>query len=163
MLFQRLAFAVAAALSIAACASAHKSTFNTGTGPATVTTSDENKTTTVRTKEGTFTAGQGAVDLAKLGVPIYPAAKTAESGGYAMTGREGNAQVVSLTSGDAFAKVYAWYRAKMPRGSEKLKVSDPGAEMAEFVSNADGNEQRTVMVQDKDGRTLILISRNVRK
>lgn len=158
----RLAFAMAV-LVLTACAGSHKTVVNTEAGTATVTTSDDNKTTTMRTKEGTFTAGEGAVNIAKLSVPVYPGAKTSESGGYAMTGRNGDAQVVSLTSPDAFAKVYAWYRIKMPPGSEKLKVSNPGAEMAEFVSGSGSNEQRTVMIQNRGGQTLILISRNVRK
>lgn len=162
MSFFRLAFAMAA-LALTACGGSHNSTANTAAGTATVTTSDDNKTTTMHTKEGTFTAGEGAVDIAKLSVPVYPGAKTSESGGYAMTGRDGDAQVVSLTSPDAFAKVYAWYRAKMPSGSEKLKVSNPGAEMAEFVSVTAGREERTVMLQARNGQTLILISRNVRK
>lgn len=162
MSFFRLAFAMAA-LVLTACGGSHKSTVNTAAGTATVTTSDDNKTTTMQTKEGTFTTGEGAVNIAKLSVPVYPGAKTSESGGYAMTGRNGDAQVVSLTSPDAFAKVYAWYRAKMPSGSEKFKVSNPGAEMAEFVSGSDGSEQGTVMIQNKGGQTLILISHNVRK
>lgn len=162
MSFFRLAFAMAA-LALTACGGSHRTTVNTEAGTATVTMSDDNKTTTMQTKEGTFTAGEGAVNIAKLSVPVYPGAKTSESGGYAMTGRDGDAQVVSLTSPDAFAKVYAWYRTKMPSGSEKLKVSNPGAEMAEFVSGSGVGEQRTVMLQNKDGQTLILISRNVKR
>lgn len=162
MVFLRLAFAMAAIV-LTACAGSHKTTANAQTGAASVTTNDDNKTTTMQTKEGTFTAGEGAVNVAKLSVPVYPGAKTSESGGYAMTGRNGAAQVVSLTSPDAFSKVYAWYRAKMPAGSKKLEVSDPGAEMAEFVSANGESEQRTVMIQNRAGRTLILISRDVRK
>jgi len=162
MSFLRRAFAMAAFV-LTACGGSHRSSLNTEAGVATVTTSADNKTTTMQTKEGTFTAGEGAVNIAKLSVPVYPGAKTSETGGYAMTGRGGDAQVVSLTSPDAFSKVYAWYHAKMPSGSEKLKVSNPGAEMAEFISVIARKEERTVMLQRRGGQTLILISRNVRK
>lgn len=159
----RFAIAVALTLAVCACTDAHKSTVTTGNGAATVTTNEDNNTTTVQTKEGTFKTGKGAVDLVSLAVPIYPGAAASESGGYAMSGKQGNAQVVSLTSNDDFARVYAWYKAQMPAGSEKMRITSGATRMAEFALGENTKDTRTVMIQAQQRRTSILISHNVKR
>lgn len=159
----RFLMCIAIALAVCACTNAHSTTVRTAHGPATVTTNDGDNTTTVQTKEGTFTTGKGAVDLVGLAVPIYPGATASESGGYAMTGKLGKAQVVSLTSNDTFARVYAWYSAQMPAGSEKMKITSGATQMAEFALGEHSKDQRTVMIQAQQRRTSILISHNVKK
>lgn len=150
---------IAASLSLCACGGHKSTTVYTGSDNATVTTTDDNKTTTVETKEGTYTAGKDAVDVTKLAIPVYPGAnKSDDSGGYSMSGKEGSAQVVMLTTPDSFDKVYAWYKAQLPKGAETMKVSNGGTDMAQFATGVQSNDQSTVMIEAKDGKTQILIS-----
>jgi len=147
------------AVTLASCGGGHKSTVYTGNGTATVTTSEDNKTTTVESKEGTYTAGKDAVDLTKLAVPVYPGAtKGDDNTGYAVNSKEGQAQVVMLSTPDSFDKVYAWYKAQLPKDAEKMKVSNAGTDMAQFATGDKTNDQSSVMIESKDGKTQILIS-----
>jgi len=156
--------ALTAVLALAACGGGHKSTVYTSSGNATVTTSDDNKTVQVESKEGTYKAGKDAVDLSKLAVPLYPGAtQNEDSGGYAMSGKEGSAQVVVLTTGDSFDKVYAWYKAQLPKGAEKMKVASGGTDMAQFATGDKTNDQSSVMIESKNGKTQILISHQEKK
>lgn len=145
------------ALIAAAGCSSHKTTVETDQGPATVTQSDDNKTTTVETKEGKVTMG-AAVDPAKLGAPVYPGAEKSDEGGYSVQGTQGNAAMAAFKTSDDFEKVYQWYKSNMPAGSEKMKMANGGESLATFGVE-DSKGETSVMITSKTaGETDILIS-----
>jgi hypothetical protein len=96
--------------------------------------------------------------LSKLGLPIYPGAVAAENGGYSASGKEGTSQMAVLTTTDSFDKVYDWYKARMPAGSEQMKVSSGSGSVATFVIGKQGDkEQKTVEItSDKDKTSIML-------
>ncbi|HEV3152265.1 MAG TPA: hypothetical protein VGZ02_00515 [Candidatus Baltobacteraceae bacterium] len=124
----------------------------------TVTSDSNGKTVTVQSSGGTMTMGQSAVDLSKLGVPVYPGA-TQSSGGFSYNGSHGSGQMTSLTTGDAFDKVYAWYKSQLPKDAEKMKSSSGDSSFAEFVTGAAGSPQTTVMISSKGDQTSIVLSK----
>ena len=145
------------ALIVASACSAHKTTVQTDQGPATVTTSNDNKTTTIESKEGKVTVGSD-IDTSKLGAPLYPGAEKSE-GGYSVQSAQGSGSMGSFKTSDDFDKVYAFYKSKMPQGSEKVKMSNGGESMATFdVQDAKAGET-SVMIDSKGaGETAILIT-----
>jgi hypothetical protein len=141
---------------VAACGS-QKTTYNTGNGTATVT--KNGSTTTYESKEGKVTVGQGAVDVSKLGAPLYPgASQSADNGSISVTTASGSGVMASFSTNDPFDKVYAWYQAKMPMGSEKMHVSQSGSSIAEFLTAENTANQTLVMVSSKDNQTQIVIT-----
>jgi hypothetical protein len=119
-----------------------------------VTTSNDNKTTTVTSKEGTVSIGQNAVDPASLGVPVYPSYQ--QTAGMSTSDKNGAGQMVTLKTADAFDKVYNWYKGQLPAGSEQIKTSSGGNSMAEFVVAAKGT---TIMINSEGaGETDIVIT-----
>ena len=159
------------ALSLTACTSHKTESTSTTTGgessatagaeaAATAEATDSDKTVTVTTKEGTATSGKGAVDLSKLGVPIYPGAKEGE-GSFSVKSASGVGEVTTLSTADSFDKVYAWYKSQLPADAEKMKFSAGGASTAEFVAAAgDKDEGTTVMITEKGSEpTQILITK----
>ena len=155
----RACCALIAAVLLASCSS-HKTTVLTGDGAATVSTSQDNKTATVDTKDGSVKVGKDVVDPSKLGAPVYPGATAEDSGGIAMSSAKGSGQMVAFKTTDSFDKVYAFYKAQMPKDSEKMKFSQGGSSMATFqVGDDSGPETTTVMITAKAGEpTNILIS-----
>ena len=152
---------LAVTLAATGCGS-HKASVTTSDGSTTVSTSDDGKTATVTTKEGTVTEGAGAVDPSKLGAPVYPGA-TAGEGGMQMAATTGSSAVAAFSTGDSFEKVYGWYQNHLPSGSEKMKVSAGGQDTAEFVTGDADKDQVAVMITAKDGRTQIVITHNTKK
>ncbi|HET9393540.1 MAG TPA: hypothetical protein VFO29_08510 [Candidatus Rubrimentiphilum sp.] len=144
-------------VALAACGSQKTTTYSTSNGTATVT--DNGKTKTLETKEGKITAGQGAVDLSKLGAPLYPgASQTEDNSSVSVTTASGSSYMASFTTNDSFDKVYSWYQGKMPKGSEKMHVSQEGASIAEFLTDENTANQTLVMVTSKDNQTQIVIT-----
>src|SRR5437868_10556748 len=144
-------------VALTACGSQKSTTISTGNGTATVT--KNGSTTTYESKEGKMTVGQGAVDVAKLGAPLYPgASQSADNGSISVTTASGSGVMASFTTNDSFDKVYAWYQAKMPKGSEKMHVSQSGASIAEFLTAENTADQTLVMVSSKDNQTQIVIT-----
>ncbi len=154
----RACCALIAAVLLSSC-SAHKTTVLTGDGTATVTTSDDSKTTTVDTKEGQVKVGKDAVDTSKLGAPVYPGAAAEDSGAVAMSSEKGSGQMVAFKTTDSFDKVYAFYKAQMPKDSEKMKFAQGDSSMATFqVGDDKGPDTTSVMITAKSGETDILIT-----
>lgn len=149
--------ALAAAIAFAACSSSKKVYSANG---ETVTTDQNQKTVTVQSSEGTMRMGKGVVDPATLGVPIYAGAAQDE-GALSMTGAKGAAQMTSFTTPDSFDKVYAFYHARMPAGSEKMKFVEGDSSVAEFVTGSDkpGQMQTMVMISRKGDKTAIVVSK----
>lgn len=149
--------ALAAVIALAACSSTKK--VYTANG-ATVTTDTSKNTVTVQSSEGTFKAGKGVVDVASLGVPVYAGASEDE-GAFSVTGQKGSGQMVAFTTNDSFDKVYQFYHAKMPTGSEKMKMEEGDSSVAEFVTGDDkpGSLQTMVMISKKGSQTSIVITK----
>lgn len=125
----------------------------TTVGGTTVTTSGDDKTTTISGSGGSMTVGSGAVDPAKLGAPLYPGATPDGDGGsMTLTTGEGTSSRAALKSTDPFDKVYDYYKAQMPSGSEKFKMSSGGSSTAMFqVGDSDAKETVIVTISGKDG------------
>ena len=142
--------------------SGHKQTFVTKEGTTTVESSNNNQTVTVNSKEGSATYGKGAVDPAKLGIPVYPGATSTE-GGMAGTTAQGTGEIVALTTTDSFDKVYAWYQSHMPAGSQTMHMSGSASSIASFRMGKDTDkEQRSVMITAEKDKTSILLSHSVK-
>jgi hypothetical protein len=116
---------------------------------------------TVTTKNGTATLG-GGVDASKLGAPVYPGAQPNpdSNGSLSAETPEGSTVMATFKTADGFDKVYDYYKAQMPAGTEGMKLSMGGASSATWEVGKDGSADQ-VMVQvnsDKTGEVTILIT-----
>ncbi|HTA37932.1 MAG TPA: hypothetical protein VK760_02590 [Candidatus Acidoferrales bacterium] len=116
---------------------------------------------TVTTKDGTATIG-GGVDPSKLGAPVYPGATIDPDaqGSISAQTPEGSTYIQMFKTPDGFDKVYDFYKAQMPAGSEGMKMSMGGASSATWQVGKDGGPDQ-VLVQvnaDKTGKVSILIT-----
>ena len=154
---RQVLLALAAVAILAGCTS-HKTTVSSD--GSTVTTSGDNQTVTIEGKEGTVVAGKGAVDVSKLGVPVYPGANASDNAGWSASNKEGTGAVAVLTTKDSFDKVYAWYKSQLPAGSEKAKTSGDTGSMAMFQLGNEGDKLKKVVeiTGDKDSTTIMLSS-----
>jgi hypothetical protein len=153
-----LAFVVASALALGACSGKKTTTVSTGNGSVTVEQGAGNGTTTVKSSEGSVTVGKGAVDAASLGLPIYPAAKQSEEGSMSVSSASqgGASQVLTMTTDDSFDKVYAFYKAQMPAGSEKMKMASGGSQVASFqVGTQSEPDSKSVLITESNGKVSI--------
>lgn len=153
-----LALVLVATLALLPACAKKSTTINTSNGPVTVTQDNGVKQVTVKGKEGTTTIGVGVVDPNSLGLPIYPGASTSPSGSFASQTKQGGAQVVTMQTADGFDKVYAFYKDKMPAGSEKMKMSNNGTSMATFQIGGDNDKARKgVSIMSAQGKTNITL------
>jgi hypothetical protein len=153
-----------ALIALAGCSSGHKTTVVTNGGTVTTDTSADSKTTTITTQDSSMKVGQNAVDPAKLGLPVYPGASTAEGGGWAMQSKSGGGEVVTLTTTDSFDTVEAWYKSKMPADSETLNMKTGDTASAIFAEGKEGDkEQRSVMINGEKDKTTIMLSHSVKQ
>ncbi len=144
-------------LGAAACAG-HKTTVATANG-GTVSTSNDGQTATVKTDQGTATYGQGAVDPAQLGLPVYPGAQTEGNGAASIQTSAGTSEMINMQTPDSFDKVYAFYKQQMPANSEKMHMSAGGTSMAEFqVGDTDADRKSVALTQKGTEPTSILIT-----
>ncbi len=95
-------------------------------------------------------AGGGATD-SKTNLPLYPNATSQASG--ASNGQAGTV----LTTEDSFDKVYAWYKSKMPAGSEKAKLSAGGIDTVTFQVDQSAGKG-TVAITSQGGKTTITLA-----
>ncbi|HKU68369.1 MAG TPA: hypothetical protein VJP85_11390 [Candidatus Baltobacteraceae bacterium] len=154
-------FLLVAAIALGGCSSSKKVYSANG---STVTTDSKHDTVTVQSSEGTMKMGNGAVDPASLGVPIYAGA-TQDEGAVSVSGEKGTAQMTAFTTPDSFDKVYEFYHGNMPAGSEKMKIDQGESSVAEFVTGSDkpGGMQTVVMITKKDDKTSIVITKGTKK
>ena len=159
-----LVFAILAALvALPACAKKSETTQSSTTiqganGPVTVTQDQGSKSVTFQSKEGTAKLGVGAVDPASLGLPIYPGAQPNGNGSLSSETSEGKSQMLTMETADSFDKVYAFYKDKLPAGSEKTHVSMAGNQMASFQVGANTDKvQKSVTITAAGGKTSILL------
>jgi len=130
------------------------------TGQGSITTSADDKTTTITTKEGSMTAGENAVDVSKLGIPVYPGAQQQQAS-FAISGQQGSGQMVTFKSTDGFDKIYAWYKSQLPAGSQQMKIDSNGTSIAQFVSGDKANATNIMITSKGPAETDILITKSV--
>jgi hypothetical protein len=147
----------------AGCGGGHK----VSVGSTSITTSSDDNSTTVKTDAGSVTIGKTA-DTSKLGAPVYPGATqdtdaNGVGGGMSLTTADGTMNTGVFKTPDSFDKVYAFYTAQLPNGSEKMKISNAGESVVEFQIGAEGaTDQVTVGVSAKDNQTTISITHVVK-
>jgi hypothetical protein len=116
---------------------------------------------TVTTKNGTATLG-GGVDASKLGAPVYPGAQPNpdSNGSLSAETPEGSTVMATFKTSDGFDKVYDYYKAQMPAGTEGMKLSMGGASSATWQVGKDGAADQVVVQvnADKTGAVTILIT-----
>ncbi len=140
---------------LAACGS-QKTTYTTANGTATVT--KNGGTTTYESKAGKITVGAG-VDLSKLGAPVYPGAtQNDENSAMSVSSSKGSGTVAAFSTSDKFSSVEAWYKARLPKGSEKMNANTGDSSIAEFVTSAGTPNQTSVMITTQDGKTQLVIT-----
>lgn len=88
-------------------------------------------------------------------IPAYPGAETQASGSGSNIGTSAAGKVMSTS--DSFDKVYAWYRQKMPAGSEKSHVDSP-VQTAVFTIGETSAGQSSVTLTIQGGKTIITIA-----
>lgn len=161
---RKVAAIALAILALSGCSSHHKTTVTTSGGTITTDTSGDSKTTTITAQGASVKMGQGAVDPAKLGLPVYPGATTAEGGGWAMQSKEGGGEMVTLTTSDSYDKVEAWYKAKMPADSEAMNMKSGDTAAAVFkVGKESDKDQSSVLINGEKDKTTITLTRSVKK
>lgn len=131
------------------------------TSSQTVTAATASATATSATDAAQSSTGGGTAatggDAAQLGVPIYPGA--AKKVNALVSG--GELRIAQFQSADPLDKVYAFYKAQLPDGSEGRNI--PGI-MAMFVVNHGASGESTVQLSptaDKSG-TVISITRSMK-
>ncbi len=121
------------------------------------------KSVTIKSEAGNLEMGQGAVDPASIGLPVYPGAEPSVGGSLATSNKEGSSKILVLTTKDPFDKVYAFYKQNMPAGSE-LAHAAVGPHMATFQVGKDGDKVvKRLNVQqlgDKINITMIVGTKN---
>lgn len=142
------------ALALSSCSS-HKQIVMTKEGAATIETNESNGTTTINSKNSTAVIGKNAVDVSKLGLPVYPGA-IQNSGGISEQSAQGNSQMVVMTTPDSFDKVYNFYKAQMPAGSERMHIAAGSQAVAQFAIPAASNKNmKSIMITADNGKTTI--------
>jgi hypothetical protein len=127
-------------------------------GPVTVSQDQGSKSITFQSNEGTSKIGVGAVDPASLGLPLYPGALPNPNGSLSSSTKAGTSSLLTMETADSFDKVYAFYKDKMPAGSEKSHVSAGGNQMASFQVGASGDKvQKTVNITTSGDKTDIML------
>jgi len=155
---------ILAAAVLAGCGMGHRQTITTSNGAETVTTSGDNKTVTVNGSQGSATVGAGAIDISKLGAPVYPGATQDQNGGISMSNDKGTSETAVFKTPDDFSKVESYYKSQLPAGSEKMNMATSGGSLATFeIGDENSAEQTTVTVTSKPGDpTSILLSHVVK-
>ena len=149
------------ALTVACCAS--KRTIVSSSGTTTVETNAMRNTLKVTNKRGTAIIGRGAVNAAALGLPIYPGAIAAATGGMAVQDASGDSRQVSLQTDDTFDQVYQWYKQRMPNGSEQTHLVVKGGSVASFAQGGlSDKDQKSVVITESGGKTAIMLTHLVK-
>jgi hypothetical protein len=127
-------------------------------------TSQETSTTSTAAPETATTAPANvamAPQAAMTKLPVYPGAKTEAAGSTSSVGMGGTASGSVMSTTDAFDKVYKWYQAHMPAGSERTHVTAAGTESAVFVIGPASKNQQSVTISKTaatGGKTMITLA-----
>jgi hypothetical protein len=150
-----------AVLMLASCSS--KKVVQTQQGTTTVETNALHNTIKMTSGHGTAVIGKGAIDERSLGLPLYPGMIPSQTGGMRVVDTEGVKHQVSLSTKDAFDKVYTWYRDHLPTGSEQLRMEEPSGSIATFlIGKAGDRDQRSVQIQSDGRTTTVLLTRTTK-
>lgn len=128
----RVAIALVSMLAVFSACAKKTTTVNTPNGPVTVTQNDSVRQATVQTDQSKVVMGQGAVDPNTLGLPVYPGATPSVSGSFSVQAKQGSAQIVTIETHDPFDKVLAFYKEKMPPGTQTSQITTGGNATAYF-------------------------------
>jgi hypothetical protein len=161
--------AIAAALTMTACAS--KSSSSTAsesnaaatsaateagaaasTAPSAAASTEAGAASTQPSAAASMAAGSTA---APGEIPSYPGAVTQASGSGTNMGQSASGTV--MTTDDSFDKVYAWYQQHMPAGSEKSHTTAP-VQSAVFIIGEPSSGQKSVTITTSAGKTMITLS-----
>lgn len=118
---------------------------------------------TVQTSQGKVTMGQGAVDPNSLGLPVYPGATPIDAGSYSMQTAQGSAQIVTVETHDSYDKVIAFYKDKMPPGTQSFLVGSGSTASAQFVVGKDTDKsKKQIVIAQSNGavRITMLVGTN---
>jgi len=101
--------------------------------------------------------GRGTVDPASLGLPLYPGASESDTSvSLNASSKNGTGKMVTLATPDSFDRVYAFYKAHMPAGSERAKVSSGGVQMATFqIGDRHSKDAKSVVIQAAGAKVII--------
>lgn len=111
---------------------------------------DQSSTTASSSSSTTATRSSSTGDI-----PDYPGASTEAAGSGSNMGQSASGKV--LTTADSFDKVYAWYQAHMPPGSEKSHTTSP-IDSAVFMIGDLSSGQKSVTITTQSGKTMITIA-----
>ncbi len=134
--------ALLATVSLAACGSSTSTT---------TTTTDSASSAPATAGAATTAPGAGS---ATTGVPVYPGATTMASGSHMTGGSMGAASGTVYTTADAFDKVEAFYKAKLPAGSEKAHTMLKTGDTAVFYTGTAG-DMTSLTISQVAGKTMI--------
>lgn len=153
-----LALALVAVLAVVPACAKKSTTIQGANGPVTVSQDQGSKAITFQSKEGTTKLGVGAVDPASLGLPLYPGAQPNANGSVMSQTKEGTSALLTMQTSDGFDKVYAFYKGKLPAGSEKQNMSMAGTHMATFqIGTGADKVQKTVNISTTGDKTSITL------
>lgn len=150
--------AFVAVIALAGCSASKKVYSSNGT---TVTTDTKQNTVTIQSSGGTMKMGTNAVDVAKLGVPIYGGA-VKQQGGFSIGNQKGSEAMVAFTTTDPFDKVYTFYKNALPQKAQVMKMDVGGSSVAEFETGhgKDGKPDTVIQITEDKGKTHITITKS---
>jgi hypothetical protein len=160
MRFLRMSLVIAAALTMAACASKSSSNSASQSSAAATTAAEPSAagsmgaaaTTAEPSAAGSMAAAATAAPAGEI--PSYPGAVTQASGSSNNMGESASGTV--MITDDSFDKVYAWYQQHMPAGSEKSHMTAP-VQSAIFIIGEPSSGQKSVTITTSGGKTMITI------
>ncbi|HME81923.1 MAG TPA: hypothetical protein VKF82_07580 [Candidatus Eremiobacteraceae bacterium] len=126
----------------------------TTTAPGAMAPQTSVQRATVVTTQGKVTMGQGAVDPNSLGLPVYPGATPSEAGSYSMTAPQGSEQILTIETKDPFDKVVAFYKDKMPAGTQSALTGSGSAATAQFAIGKPADKVHKGIIIAQSGGTV---------
>ncbi|MBV8081606.1 MAG: hypothetical protein JOY86_01335 [Candidatus Eremiobacteraeota bacterium] len=115
---------------------------------------------TIQMPQGKVQMGQGAVDPNTLGLPVYPGATPSQAGSFSVSGAQGGGtQIVTIVTKDPFDKVVAFYKAKMPAGTQEVQTGSGATAKAQFVAGkaSDAEHKNVIIAPSGDAVNITLI------
>jgi phosphotransferase system HPr-like phosphotransfer protein len=106
--------------------------------------------------------GGSEVDLAKLGIEVYPGA-TQEQGG-TVEGADMTMVSVALTTTDPFDKVQAFYQAKYPNASgQTMTASGKKSLSMQILDPKTPDDVKMIVVGEDEGKVTIALQHHAKK
>jgi hypothetical protein len=103
--------------------------------------------------------GARPVATAALGVPLYPGAKTDAGGSFATRRGHRVTEVAAFQTADSFERVEAFYRQRLPAGSQTISAATADGFAATFDFGSRGGRVTVEVASSKPRETDILIKR----